>query len=107
MPPRWCNTSNSLPAPRCAARPWFRTSTIERQPRSRAVSDDRQMRDAACIVGVGNTGYGNFPETDAYGLGAEALTKALDDAGLKLSDIDGLLVGRIPSYERFSEMIGL
>ena len=52
--------------------------------------DNNQMRDATCIVGVGNSAYGNFPETDAYGLGVEALTKALDDAGLTLADIDGL-----------------
>jgi acetyl-CoA acetyltransferase len=65
------------------------------------------MRDATCIVGVGNSKYGNFPETDAYGLGIDALKMALDDAGLKLSDIDGVITTRIPSYERFSEMIGL
>ncbi|OUN00010.1 MAG: lipid-transfer protein [Paenibacillaceae bacterium ZCTH02-B3] len=69
--------------------------------------DPKSIRDKICIVGVGNTKYGNFPETDAYGLGAEALKNALDDAGLRLSDLDGLVVNRIPSYERFSEMIGL
>lgn len=69
--------------------------------------DNKQMRDATCVVGVGNSRYGNFPETDAYGLGAEALKKALADAGLTINDIDGMIVGRIPSYERFSEMVGL
>jgi acetyl-CoA acetyltransferase len=68
--------------------------------------DARAMRDQICMVGVGNTKYGNFPETDSYGLGVEALDKALDDAGLTLDDIDGLIVNRIPSYERFAEMIG-
>jgi acetyl-CoA acetyltransferase len=69
--------------------------------------DAKGMRDQICVVGVGNTSYGNFPETDAYGLGIEALNKALDDAGLTLDDVDGMIVNRIPSYERFSEMIGL
>ncbi|MBX9749232.1 MAG: hypothetical protein K5Q68_06410, partial [Roseococcus sp.] len=44
---------------------------------------------------------------DSYGLGCEALNAALDDAGLKPSDIDGLIVSRIPSYERFAEMMGI
>jgi acetyl-CoA acetyltransferase len=62
-------------------------------------------RDKTCIVGVGNTAYGSFPETDAYGLGADALLAALDDAGLDVADIDGLIVNRIPSYERFAEIM--
>jgi len=69
--------------------------------------DDARLRDATCFVGVGNSRYGNFPQTDASGLGVQALQAALDDAGLTLADIDGLIVGRIPSYEAFSEMIGL
>lgn len=69
--------------------------------------DARAMRDQICMVGVGNTSYGNFPETDSYGLGIEALNKALDDAGLTIDDIDGTIINRIPSYERFSEMAGL
>lgn len=68
---------------------------------------ENPLRDRTCMVGVGNTAYGNFPETDSYGLGAEALKKALDDAGLTIDDIDGMIVNRIPSYERFSEMVGL
>jgi len=67
----------------------------------------KELRDKTCIVGVGNTQYGSFPETDSYGLGAEALRKALDDAGLSIRDIDGVIVNRIPSYERFAEMVGL
>lgn len=65
------------------------------------------MRDQVCVVGVGNTNYGSFPETDSYGLGLKALSRALDDSGLKLSDVDGLIVNRIPSYERFAEMAGI
>lgn len=65
------------------------------------------MRDQVAFAGIGTTRYGNFPETDSYGLGCEALNAALDDAGLKPSDIDGLIVNRIPSYERFAEMMGI
>lgn len=65
------------------------------------------IRDKVCMVGIGTTEYGNFPETDAYGLGSQALLTALDDAGLQISDIDGLIVNRIPSYERFAEMHGI
>ncbi len=72
-----------------------------------AISEPWPMRDKAAFVGIGATRYGNFPETDSYGLGCEALNMALDDAGLKTSDIDGLIVSRIPSYERFAEMMGI
>ena len=69
--------------------------------------NDEQMRDATCVVGVGTSRYGNFPDTDDYGLGVEALKEALEDAGLSVGDLDGLIVGRIRSYETFSEMIGM
>jgi acetyl-CoA acetyltransferase len=65
------------------------------------------MRDQIAFAGIGTTAYGNFPETDSYGLGCQALNAALDDAGLKPSDIDGLIVNRIPTYERFAEMMGI
>jgi len=65
------------------------------------------LRDKVCIAGVGTTPNGNFPETDSYGLGAQALLAALDDAGLSHRDIDGLLVCRIPSYEQFALMTGI
>ncbi|QCI67370.1 thiolase family protein [Phreatobacter stygius] len=65
------------------------------------------LRDKIAFAGIGTTAYGNFPDTDSYGLGCEALNGALDDAGLKPSDIDGLIVNRIPSYERFAEIMGI
>jgi acetyl-CoA acetyltransferase len=61
----------------------------------------------ACVVGVGTTGWGNFPDTDATGLGVQALKAALDDAGLTIADIDGLVTSRIPSYGRFGDAVGL
>jgi len=65
------------------------------------------LRNKVCVVGVGTTSYGSFPETDAYGLGAQALLAAVEDAGLGLRDIDGLIVNRIPSYERFAQIMGM
>jgi acetyl-CoA acetyltransferase len=59
------------------------------------------------VAGVGNTQYGKLPDYDAYDLGVWALSEALDDAGLALADIDGLIVNRIADYQRFGEIIGL
>jgi hypothetical protein len=41
------------------------------------------LRDKVAFAGIGTTRYGNFPDTDSYGLGCEALNAALDDAGLR------------------------
>ena len=56
---------------------------------------------------VGTTAYGSFPETDEYGLAAEAFRNALADCGLDKGKIDGLLTCRIPSYSRVGETLGL
>jgi len=74
---------------------------------SPALHEPWAMRDKVAFAGIGTSRFGNFPETDSYGLGCEALNSALDDAGLKPSDIDGLIVNRIPTYERFAEMMGI
>jgi acetyl-CoA acetyltransferase len=74
---------------------------------SAAIHTPWGLRDKAAFVGVGTAGPGHYPESDTYGLGAEALNAALDDAGLGIADIDGLIVNRIPSYERFAEMTGI
>ncbi|HZU62217.1 MAG TPA: thiolase family protein [Novosphingobium sp.] len=57
-------------------------------------------------MGVGNTGYGVFPETDAVGLGVSALRAAVADAGIRFEDIDGVILNRLP-YDRFAEVSGL
>lgn len=67
----------------------------------------RALKDRVAVVGVGTTAYGNFPETDDYGLGAEAFTRALADCGLAKSRVDGLLVCRMPYYARMGEILGL
>ena len=62
-----------------------------------------QLRDRACVVGVGTTNYGVFPDTDDYGLALQALRLAADDAGIVIDEIDGLIVNRLLSYEKVAE----
>lgn len=67
-------------------------------------------RDAA-IVGVGQTDFAKlYAKTDtprdAYGLAAQALREALDDAGLALSDIDGMICSRV-DYGRMATVLGM
>ena len=59
------------------------------------------------VVGVGTTRYGKLPEYDAYDLGVWALKAALEDCGLRFEDIDGLIINRIPDYQRFGEITGI
>src|SRR2546428_11627301 len=89
-----------------------------------AVSFDRArlapLKDAVAVVGVGETDYGKDyrgaggqavskgeARYDSYTLASRALKRALDDAGLKKDDIDGLCVGGTLSGERASEQWGL
>ena len=65
------------------------------------------MSAVSAVVGVGHTRYGRLPEFDAYELGLWALKDALADAGLSFADIDGLIVNRIPDYQRFCEIAGI
>ena len=58
-------------------------------------------KNQVAIVGVGNTEYGVLPNFDAYELGIWALKNALVDAGLSIHDVDGLILNRIPDYQRF------
>ena len=62
---------------------------------------------SVAVVGVGHTPYGKLPQYDAYELGFWALKEALADSSLRFEDIDGLIVNRIPDYQRFCEIAGL
>jgi acetyl-CoA acetyltransferase len=66
--------------------------------------------DAVCIVGVGESDdIGSTPHRSGLALQAQASRNALADAGLKRSDIDGLLTqtgGRMPPIT-FAEYFGL
>ena len=81
-------------------------STRERHQRTSGV---------AAVTGVGHTDWvqdyrrvrnGEKP-FDSYGYAAQAFSRALDDAGLVRSDIDGLIVGPTTAYERMGEVLGL
>ncbi len=69
-----------------------------------------QLRGAAAIVGVGLSGLPSAPERTAMEILAESVHRALDDAGLKLGDIDGLFTGSsyhfLPSLS-VAEYLGL
>jgi len=73
------------------------------------------LRKQVAIVGVGNTDYAKDRQLaregratlDGYGLAAVALRRALDDAGLKKSEINGLGVNGPLAHERAAETLGL
>ncbi|HSG57075.1 MAG TPA: hypothetical protein VLA45_16620, partial [Paracoccaceae bacterium] len=65
------------------------------------------LKDQIAVIGVGNTRYGSFPDTDEYGLAAQAFRNAVRDCGISKQVIDGLLVCRIPYYARMGEVLGL
>ncbi len=69
--------------------------------------DPKSLSNRAAVIGVGNTAYGSFPETDEYGLAAEAFRNALEDSGIDKSEVDGLVTCRIPSYARMGEVLGI
>ncbi len=49
------------------------------------------LRNKVIIAGVGESDIGKVPHMTGLGLNAQAARRALDDAGLQLSDIDGVL----------------
>ncbi len=73
------------------------------------------MRDTVAVAGVGDTDYRSDyirardeePWQDAYGYGAQAFQRALDDCGLARSDIDGLISGPTVANERVGEILGI
>ena len=71
------------------------------------MDESASLKNKAAVVGVATTRYGSFPDTDEYGLAAQAFRGALEDSGLTRDDIDGLVVCRIPSYARMGEVLGL
>ncbi len=49
------------------------------------------LRNRAAIVGIGESDIGRLPHMTGLGLNAQAAKRALDDAGLRPQDIDGLV----------------
>lgn len=55
------------------------------------VQNSISLKNRVAIVGVGESDIGKVPGMSGLGLNAQACKRALDDAGLDVSDIDGLL----------------
>lgn len=76
---------------------------------------DRNLSKVAAVVGVGHTDWrGDYARTragekprDSTGYAADAFKLALADAGLAVSDIDGLIVGPTTPHERMGEILGI
>ncbi len=49
-----------------------------------------QLKDKAAIVGIGATEFSKESGRSTHRLAAECVQTALDDAGLKASDVDGV-----------------
>ena len=71
------------------------------------------LKDRYAIVGIGQSPIGKVPELSDYGLQLTAVKNALDDAGLKKQDIDGLithshLLGAVRvHHQRVAERLGI
>ena len=64
-------------------------------------SDFDDVRGQVAIAGIGETAYTKASGRTAREIGVEAAERAIADAGLEPSDIDGLtLVGRVPRLRR-------
>jgi len=50
------------------------------------------LKDKSAICGVGHSPYGKRLNRSTIDLGGEAIRNALDDAGLRRDDLDGLIV---------------
>lgn len=70
------------------------------------IEPNKAYRDKYAIVGAGNSALGKVPELSAVGLVEQACVNALDDAGLKAADIDGLLIRGPDDIYTFHQVIG-
>ena len=69
----------------------------------------QDMRDKACIVGVGMTKVDRDPNANPLEHLSRAMKAAMDDAGLKPDDIDGIVPGSVPqeaSMDQAGELFG-
>ena len=68
------------------------------------------MRDRACIVGIGETAYCRAPGSGMtqLGLQLQAATRAIEDAGLRPRDIDGIMpFPNLGSAEELAASLGI
>jgi acetyl-CoA acetyltransferase len=54
-------------------------------------ASDTTLRDKAAVVGIGQTEYSKDSGRTELALACEAIKNALDDAGLRVADVDGLV----------------
>ncbi len=71
------------------------------------MDDKHLLSNKVAVVGVGTSAYGRFPEKNATILAVEAFRAALEDSGIDRQSIDGLVIHRVPQYQRVSEMLGV
>ncbi|MEA2976011.1 MAG: hypothetical protein QOF19_1531 [Alphaproteobacteria bacterium] len=75
------------------------------------IESSRELRDVCAIAGAGNSRLGKVPDVSSLDLLVEAMRKAIADAGLKVSDIDGIVCrGPDESYchhQRIGERLGI
>ena len=75
------------------------------------IEPSRELRDVCAIVGAGNSRLGRVPGVSSLDLLVEAMRNAVADAGLKVSDIDGIVCrGPDESYchhQRVGERLGI
>jgi acetyl-CoA acetyltransferase len=75
------------------------------------IESSRELRDVCAIVGAGNSRLGKVPGVSSLDLLVEAMRNAIADAGLKVSDIDGIVCrGPDESYchhQRIGERLGI
>jgi acetyl-CoA acetyltransferase len=77
----------------------------------RAIQANRSLRDRYAIAGVGHSALGRVPERGSLTLLEDAMRKAVEDAGLRISDIDGI-VSRGPDdvythHQRMGQRLGI
>lgn len=75
------------------------------------IESSRELRDVCAIAGAGNSRLGRVPGVSSLDLLVEAMRNAIADAGLKVSDIDGIVCrGPDDSYchhQRVGERLGV
>jgi acetyl-CoA acetyltransferase len=75
------------------------------------IEPNRRLRDRCAIVGAGNSVLGRVPDMDALALLEQACWRAALDAGLTMSDIDGIIThgpgGIYTHHQRIGERLGI
>src|SRR3989441_539362 len=74
----------------------------------RAMANLRDLSNVACIVGVDESDeMGTLPHKSQLSLHVEAVTNAVRDAGLKVSDVDGIFTAGQHSPATIGEALGI